>query len=384
MSPPLKAFQDISKNRPPAHGTSYRVMGLMSGTSLDGLDIGVSTFERSEKTMIWEGSLDSFVSIPYPKKWQDRLKTLPTSSAEEWFVASAEWTEWCGAQIRSTGLLAGVDLVVFHGQTVFHRPEEGWTGQLGSGAHLHAALDEIPVVSDLRSLDIAFNGQGAPLVPVAESALYSDFEACLNLGGFANFSCNDSENGERIAWDVGPCNLLLNFLAERRGLPFDEGGEIAHQGEILLPLLNQWLSLSFHAKSPPKSLGREWLERAVLPLLESQKESSIEDLMATAVAYIASVIRLAANGKRTLVTGGGVFNQALVAALKSKDTFLKGCPLEVVIPSQNQIEGKEAHAFAFLGLLRALGESNAIPSITGAMRPSSGGALWGSPRFLRR
>lgn len=364
--------------------TFYRVMGLMSGTSLDGLDIGVSTFEKMNGEVGWSGELSSFVSIPYSEAWQNRLKKLPSASAEEWFVTSLEWTQWCAAQIHASGLLSEVDLVVFHGQTVFHRPDDGWTGQLGSAAHLHAALDGIPVVSDLRSLDIAFEGQGAPLVPVAEGALYAEYEGCLNLGGFANFSCCEAGSGERIAWDVGPCNLLLNFLAEQKGLGFDEGGQIARTGEIISPLLDAWLSLDYHFKTPPKSLGREWLERAVLPLLESQMESSTEDQMATAIAYIASVVRLAAAGKRTLITGGGVFNDALVEALRSKEPHLKGLPLEVVIPSQNQIEGKEAHAFAFLGLLRVLGEPNAFPSITGASRPSSGGALWGTPRFRRR
>ena len=359
-------------------------MGLMSGTSLDGLDIGVSVFERTENDGVWSGRLRSFVSIPYSDVWRNRLMELPKASAEDWLVASMEWTQWCAAEILSTHLLSGVDMVVFHGQTVFHRPNEGWTGQLGSGAHLHAALGGIPVVSDLRSLDVAFNGQGAPLVPVSEIHLYGEYEGCLNLGGFANFSCEDRANGNRVAWDVGPCNLLLNHLATRKGQAFDEGGRIAEQGEVIQTLLDQWLALDFHHRTPPKSLGREWLEQAVLPALESQTGKSVEDLMATAVAYVASIVRLSANGKRTLVTGGGAFNHALTSALGSNDNHLKGLPFEAVIPSVNQIEGKEAHAFAFLGLLRVLGEPNALPSITGASQPSSGGALWGNPRFLRR
>ena len=362
----------------------FRVMGLMSGTSLDGLDIGVSVFQKAEKQGDWSGKLERFKSVPFPDSWRTRLSELPTASAENWFIASKEWTQWCADQIGLTGWLGEVDLVVFHGQTVFHRPHEGWTGQLGSGAHLHAALKGIPVVCDLRSLDVAFGGQGAPLVPVVEGHLYAEYEGCLNLGGFANFSCQDESNSNRVAWDVGPCNLLLNHLAARKGHAFDEGGRLASSGQVIPVLLAQWLALEFHAMSPPKSLGREWLEQAVLPLLQTHAEASVEDLMATAVAYIASIVRLSAKGKRTLVTGGGAFNEALMTALQSQAVHLQGLPLIAVLPPANQIEGKEAHAFAFIGLLRALGEPNALPSITGASQASSGGALWGMPRFLRR
>lgn len=360
-------------------------MGLMSGTSLDGLDIGFSVFQRTGEQGGWSGTLERFASIPFPESWRVRLRQLPTASAENWFRASKEWTQWCADQIRLTDWVSEVDLVVFHGQTVFHRTEEGWTGQLGSGAHLHAALEGVPVVCDLRSLDVAYGGQGAPLVPVAEAHLYTEYEGCLNLGGFANFSCHDKARGTRIAWDVGPCNLLLNHLAARKGKTFDAGGQLAASGQVIPSLLDQLLALDFHAKPPPKSLGREWFEEVVLPLLQMHSEALVEDLMATAVAYIASIVRLSAHGKRTLVTGGGAFNNELVRVLQLKEgEHCHGLPLEAVIPVANQVDGKEAHAFAFLGLLRALGEPNGLPSITGADQPSSGGALWGTPRFLRR
>lgn len=384
MSPPFKSSSRLSRLSSNAKSSTFRVMGLMSGTSLDGLDIGVSVFQRSEKQGVWSGILESFTSIPFPDSWRNRLCEMPAASAENWFVTSMEWTQWCADQIHSTGWVSEVDLVVFHGQTVFHRPNEGWTGQLGSGAHLHAALNGVPVVCDLRSLDVAYNGQGAPLVPIVEDHLYGAYEGCLNLGGIANFSCIDEESGSRVAWDIGPCNLLLNHLAARVGQVFDEDGHLAAKGHILPALFERFLTLDFHAMVPPKSLGREWIEDEVLPLLDFETDASVEDLMATAVAYIASIIRLAAEGKRTLVTGGGAYNVALIDALKSNNKTLRGLPLDVVIPQEIQVEGKEAHAFAFLGLLRVLGEPNALPSVTGARQASSGGALWGTPRFLRR
>lgn len=384
MSPPLKSSSQVSRNSSHAKTATFRVMGLMSGTSLDGLDIGVSVFQWSEEQSVWSGKLESFTSVPFPTSWRNRLNEMPRSSAENWFVTSIEWTQWCADQILSTGWVAAVELVVFHGQTVFHRPNEGWTGQLGSGAHLHAALNGVPVVCDLRSLDVAYNGQGAPLVPIVEEHLYAAYEGCLNLGGIANFSCVDEETGNRVAWDIGPCNLLLNHLAARVGHVFDEDGHIASKGRVIPALLERFLALAFHAMPLPKSLGREWIEDEVLPLLDRESDASVEDLMATAVAYIASVVRLAAEGKHTLVTGGGALNSALIDALKSNSNALRGLPLDVVLPEEMQIEGKEAHAFAFLGLLRVLGEPNAVPSVTGSRQASSGGALWGTPRFLRR
>jgi anhydro-N-acetylmuramic acid kinase len=384
MSPPLKSSSRLSRVSSNAEPATFHVMGLMSGTSLDGLDIGVSVFQRSGKQGGWSGILECFVSIPFPESWRNRLKELPAASVENWFVTSIEWTQWCADQILATGWISEVDLVVFPGQTVFHRPHEGWTGQLGSGAHLHAALNGVPVVCDLRSLDVAYNGQGAPLVPIVEEHLYAAFDGCLNLGGIANFSCVDEETGNRVAWDIGPCNLLLNHLAARVGHVFDEDGHIAAKGHVLPALFERFLALEFHAMPLPKSIGREWIEDEVLPLLDLEPDASVEDLMATAVAYIASVVRLAAEGKHTLVTGGGAYNGALIDALKSNSSAIRGLPVDVVIPQEIQVEGKEAHAFAFLGLLRVLGEPNALPSVTGSRQASSGGALWGTPRFLRR
>ena len=165
---------------------------------------------------------------------------------------------------------------------------------------------------------------------------------------------------------------------------FDEDGHIAAKGRVLPALFERFLGLAFHARPLPKSLGREWIEDEVLPLLDLEPDAVVEDLMATAVAYIASVVRLAAEGKHTLVTGGGAHNGALIDALRSNSSAIRGLPLDVVIPQEIQVEGKEAHAFAFLGLLRVLGEPNALPSVTGSRQASSGGALWGTPRFLRR
>lgn len=368
-------------------GSQYAVVGTMSGTSLDGLDIVVSKFIQDEESKEWEGHIQSFCSIAIPMIWQSRIRGLQTALATEWLQASVDWAAWCADCIRESVDLAEVDLVVFSGQTVFHRPSSGWTGQLGNGATLYAGLNrEVPVVCDLRSLDVALGGQGAPLIPVVDALLFGQYETCLNLGGFANVSSTSTEDGRRIAHDVGPCNLVLNHFAERVGKSYDAGGELAAQGSVQEELWRQWMAMPYHQKPPPKSLGTEWLEASFWPVLrawEREHSTSVQDLLATASAYIASIVRLTINGKSTLITGGGAHNQSLIAALMAPASeFILGPEVKVIVADQELTDGKEAHGFGFLGLLRALGQDNVWESVTGSRLDHSGGALWGS--FDRR
>ena len=356
----------------------YRVLGLMSGTSMDALDMADSEFVLEGDA--WTGRLNRFMEVPLPPAWPERFRELSEGSAVDWFEAERDWSRWCAQSILDRVNPTDFDAVVFSGQTIFHRPNSGWTGQLGSGSELYAALGAlVPVISDLRSLDVALGGQGAPLVPVADALLFSEYEACLNLGGFANISL-DSE-GERRAWDIGPCNLVLNALAGRAGLAFDESGNLAHQGQIDPHLLQACLHLPYHAATPPKSLGTEWLESVFWPMLdahEKQTPLSVSDALATASTYIAESIRRDAGGRRTLVTGGGVFNRNLMRLLEEPSSdHMPSKPLEVMVPEVDLVRGKEAHAFAFLGLLRLLGLPNVWPEVTGSKAAHVGGALWG-------
>lgn len=183
----------------------------------------------------------------------------------------------------------------------------------------------------------------------------------------------NAPNGQRLAWDIGPANLLLNTLVHP--LPMDRDGALAAQGEVLPDLLRVWQALDHHHELPPKSLGREWLESEVLPILNDHDQASQSDLLATAVAYIAwSVVKDVPAGARVLVTGGGAWNPTLMAALERQGEAKK---LAWNVPNQELVEGKEAMVFAWLGLLRWLGIDNALSSVTGAERDSSGGALWG-------
>jgi anhydro-N-acetylmuramic acid kinase len=360
----------------------FVVLGMMSGTSLDGLDLTVSHFIQNADSKNWSGRIESFCSIPISEEWQVKITALTEASAVEWHKASVEWSKWCAQQIKEFVSFESIDLIVFSGQTVFHRPESGWTGQLGHGAALYAEIDcQVPVVCDLRSLDVSLGGQGAPLVPVADALLYPEYEACLNLGGFANISCSQPIDGSRIAWDIGPCNLVLNQLALRAGFAFDQGGRMAASGKVCEGLWSQWMSIDYHDRRAPKSLGAEWLASEFWPILETWEETHYTetcDALATAVAYIASQIRLAACGKTTLTTGGGAHNSELLKLLEGVNSaFVLGDKIPMVLPAADVIDGKEAHAFGFLGLLRALGRDNVWNSVTGASMDNVGGALWG-------
>ena len=362
------------------HGTdsSIRVLGTMSGTSMDALDLVEARFWRKGEQ--WKGQIESVHEVPLGADWPLRFRVLTEGTALQWFECERDWTAWCAHQIIDHVTIKDMDLVVFSGQTIFHQPQSGFTAQLGSGADLYAALGATaPVVSDLRSLDVALGGQGAPLVPVADALLFGEYEACLNLGGFSNISMDSK--GVRLAWDVGPCNLVLNRLAERKGATYDAGGRWAAQGKVLPSLFRDWLALPYHAAPAPKSLGTEWLDGHVWPVLQRHEAHGAlepDDVLATATAYIAAAIRSAANGARTLVTGGGAWNDELMRRLCQAESLAENdVAVQAVVPSPALVGGKEAYAFAFLGMLRWMELENSWPSVTGCSRPHVGGALWG-------
>ena len=369
----------------PMHGEDTRrcppdgwhVFGLMSGTSVDGLDVASVQIAGGVDGTPWRWDLRAFDTLPYPADLRDALWGAMDHGAEDLARLDKRWAAWTSAAVKGWMDGAGLprpNLVSSHGHTVFHRPDEGWTVQIGCGATLHAALG-VPVVCDLRRLDVAHGGQGAPLVPLADRELFGAWDVALNLGGFANLSLERPGSG-RVAWDVGPANLLLNLLVQTRGLAMDRDGLLARSGSVLPDLLQAWQSLPYHVRPAPKSLGREWLEREVWPLAKRALGSeSLEDVLATAVAYASwAVARDVPDGAQVLVTGGGAHNPALLDSLRTA-----GSERDVTwhVPEPNLVDGKEALAFAWLGLLRWLGLPNALPRVTGAQQASVGGALWG-------
>lgn len=350
--------------------TKRVVLGLMSGTSLDGLDLALCRFGEENGNYSFE--ILKAATMNYTPEWKNTLAQVKDASAERYFELHTRYGEFIAGEVNEFLKDCSVQpsVIASHGHTVFHQPEKGFTTQIGSGAAI-AALTGITTVCDFRSLDVANGGQGAPLVPVGDQFLFSQYDACLNLGGIANISLNNAA-GHRIAYDICEANLLLNYLAEKKGKAFDENGGVAKSGTADAVMLDQLNNLPFYKLSGAKSLGREWFEKTVQPLFETAG-LSVEDQMATAVEHIATVIAadLAQHKIKTvLVTGGGAFNTFLIEHLR------KRTKTELIIPDAQIVNFKEAMVFAFLGYLRMEGKVNTLKSVTGAKRDGVGGAIY--------
>ena len=350
--------------------TKYHVLGLMSGTSLDGLDITHCTYLLKDGQ--WRYSCNASITISYTQNILDQLKSVTQLTSEELLLLDIELGRWMGEQsavfIEDHGLLT--DFISSHGHTVFHQPERSLTLQIGNGVQIQLA-SKLPVVYDFRSLDVALGGQGAPLVPIGDQLLFAAYEMCLNLGGIANISHENS--GQRVAHDIVPCNMVLNHLANKMNLSYDENGNIAKEGSInneLLKALNSW---EYYKRQAPKSLGYEMISAQVISLLD-QSPLSVPDLLATFCEHIAQQIAESLKGKngRLLITGGGAFNSYLIERLKSKTQK----NIQVVVPEPSLISFKEAIVFGFLGVLRQRNEINCLSSVTGASRDSSSGVIY--------
>jgi len=347
----------------------HLAVGLMSGTSLDGLDLAACEFILEKGK--WRFRILEATTSSYPGEWQAKLKNLHQADALTFWKTHVAYGHYLGTKvnefIKSTGFKA--DLVASHGHTVFHQPAEGITMQAGAGEAI-AAQTRLPVVSDFRAADLALGGQGAPLVPIGDRLLFHQYGACLNIGGFSNISFENISG--RTAFDVCPANIALNHLAGMIGHRFDRDGAMANEGRIDQPLLRKLNTLPYYTAPPPKSLGREWFEATFLPLLQAERQD-VPDLLRTVCEHIGfQVGRALEDLKKTsvLVTGGGAHNSFLV------NTMRKMTGHELVIPDNMIIDYKEALIFAFLGVLKRTGRTNILASVTGSQADHSGGAYY--------
>ena len=352
----------------------YRAIGLMSGSSLDGLDIAYVEFlENAGK---WSYEILAADCYEYPVEWIERLKNAIELDARDYLLLHTDYGHYIGEQVNrfveTNNLQYKVGLVASHGHTTFHEPGNKMTGQIGDGAAI-AAETRLPVVSDLRALDVAFGGQGAPIVPIGEKLLLGDYDYFLNIGGIANISLN-AEN--YIAYDICPANRVLNMLAQEAGKQYDSEGQMARGGVVIDALLNELNALDYYNQPYPKSLANSFGVDVVYPIVKKYG-ASINDLLATYTAHIAQQIKnavaAASNEKKLLVTGGGAFNTFLIESLQE---VLKEKNVSVVVPDENLVKYKEAIIMALIGVLRWREEYNVISSVTGAKRASIGGALW--------
>jgi len=347
---------------------NYRVVGLMSGTSLDGLDIACCDFKYTAGK--WLFKILEGETVPYSTTLLRQLMNAGSSSATELVSLHASYGLWTGrtvaAFLRRHSLHP--DLISAHGHTVFHQPEKGFTFQIGSGAAI-AAVSGVPTACDFRSSDVAKGGQGAPLVPIGDELLFPTYSHCLNLGGFANISYR--KQGKRLAFDICPVNIVLNELSRRLGLPFDEGGALASKGKLNSSLLHKLGAAAFYKQQGPKSLGSEWVQQAVIPLLNKSR-LPVEDLLHTYVIHVSEKIAALLDKRvaTVLVSGGGAYNHFLMEMIHERTKA------KIVIPDDSLIQFREALIFAFLGVLRLTEQVNCLSSVTGSVSDTIGGCIY--------
>ena len=355
----------------------YRAIGLMSGSSLDGLDIVFAEFQ--EQGGQWTYEIKEAACYPFNEALKKQLQDAVNMNARDYQLLHTSFGHYMGTQvnrfIEEKKLHYQVALIASHGHTTFHIPEKKMTGQLGDGAAI-AAETKLPTVTDLRAMDIALDGQGAPIVPIGEKLLLNDFEYFLNIGGIANISVN---RNPYIAFDICAANRVLNLLAAETGKEYDEGGKLAASGSVNQSLLEKLNSFEYYKKSFPKSLANDFGTGLIYPTIVAAGLKN-EDALCTYCEHIATQTEIAissfankSDSAKLLVTGGGAFNNFLVDKLTKK---LAAHKIEVVVPDKNLINYKEALIMAFIGVLRWRQENNVLSSVTGASRDSIGGALW--------
>lgn len=348
-------------------GKEYCILGVMSGTSLDGIDLAIVRWKHRPAAY----ELLHATTLPYPRDWVQRLSTAKDLSATDRAALDISYTQYLGDTLA--GYLDQhpdhtIDFISSHGHTVLHQPEKGITHQIGNLPVL-ATITRHPVVCDFRVADVALGGQGAPLVPAGERDLFSSYAACVNLGGFANIT--QLHGPYPVAFDICAVNTVLNGLAQRLGMDFDAEGALARSGKLLPVLLQTLDQLAFYQKHPPKSLGVEWIQQFIQPIFASVKHNTTEDILHTYCLHIAKQIgRCLPQGEKVLFTGGGCYNRFLMEQIGQ---FSKAT---IELPSKAVIEYKEAIVFAYLGLLRWEERPNCLSSVTGADHDHSSGNIF--------
>jgi anhydro-N-acetylmuramic acid kinase len=354
----------------------YKVLGVMSGSSLDGLDLCISSF--SQENGLWSSEILKTAAVVFPENLVAKLANPRNLTGLELTILENKFSGFVADSINTHFSNDDYELIGFHGHTIFHNPNEGYTLQIGNGALLSAKCNK-PVVYDFRRTDVALNGQGAPLVPVGDTLLFNQYAGCLNLGGIANLSVIPKEGDilKLAGFDVCACNQVLNYYAQQLGFQYDESGKLARLGTVDANLLAFYNNIPWLALPYPKSLGNEYVYEHYI---EQAPKVHSADGLATATAHIAEQIAKAISAYNlkgeVLVTGGGAFNTFLMEEI-SKMLIQLNSAASIMVASPELINFKEAHLFAFLGLLRCLEIENTWASVTGATHNAISGALVG-------
>ena len=349
--------------------TTKYIIGVMSGTSLDGIDIAYVKISNTEN---YNFEIINSITVSYSKKWKTALKNGFHLKGEELTKLDADYGIFLGEIIQefiTKNNITTIDYIASHGHTIYHNPEKNYTLQIGNGPYI-TSITGIKTICDFRSQDIALGGQGAPLVPIGDMLLFSEYDYCLNLGGFSNISLN--ENNQRIAFDICPVNIVLNHYVAPLNIDYDDKGIIASSGEVDLTLLNKLNSLPFYNDSKPKSLGYEFIVETIIPIIDKYSLET-KDILRTFVEHVAIQItrKVASNSSKTvLVAGGGAYNTFLIKRIQS---YTK---TKLIIPNDTIINYKEALVFALLGFLKDEGQNNCLKSVTGASKDHSSGIIF--------
>ena len=333
----------------------------MAGSSMDGLDLAHIVFECSNGQ--WSFDLRKCHTISYPEDLYEKLRTVSEERLDECHDLDREFGKWTASMINNfKSDLPKIDLLGVHGHTLVHKPEERISWQLGRG-DIIAAKTGITTITNFRTEDVETGGQGAPLVPLGDFSLFDQFDGCINLGGIANISVKNNET----AWDICPCNQVLNFFAEKLGKDYDEGGQLAEQGSFDDLFAEQILSYPYFAQNPPKSLPNNYIPHEILDNVDP-----INGLH-TYTWLIAELISRSLpkfDGKKVLITGGGAFNKYLINCISDKSSNII-----IEIPDSKLVSYKESLIFAFLALKRMRNEINVLSSVTGSSKDSSSGVI---------
>jgi anhydro-N-acetylmuramic acid kinase len=339
----------------------------MSGTSLDGLDLVACKFWMENKQ--WRYEIIQANTMQYNNNQIQSLKDAFYLTGVELIDLHHHYGNLIGTKVKEfcDTYKISPNYIASHGHTIFHQPNKGYTFQLGHGANI-AAKSGINTICDFRTSDVAYGGQGAPLVPIGDELLFNEYHYCLNLGGISNISFN--ENNFRKAFDIGVCNIALNELAQQCNLKFDEDGLLAQSGNIEIKLLQELKDITNKHIVNHHSLGYEWYLTNLKPIL-NDSHCSIPNKLKTFCEFIALQIssHLTEN-KNVLVTGGGAKNKFLMERIQANSTC------KIVIPNNQIVDFKEALIFAFLGMLRVNGQPNSLKVVTGALKDAIGGCIY--------
>ena len=358
------------------------ILSLMSGSSLDGIDIGIIQINQEDQEIFWR--IIDAKTFQYTNEWKEKLVSATQINSQKLLALNAEYARYNASLISE--YLKGInsndkpDAISFHGHTVFHNTSDGYSFQLGCSATL-AALTKYLVVGDFRTMDIALGGQGAPLMAIVDELLFPDYAINLNLGGICNLSTNS--NDKYVAYDISPCNQLLNHIAGFNGLDYDEDGKLASSGKLQHDFLEYLESDSYYSLGVPKSLDNSYIQTNILAGIDLFG-NHINDLMYTACYFIAKQIKkelkglinrgyLKGQNLKMLVTGGGALNVELVNLIQE---FCEVDKIEIVVPDHNIIEFKELLLMGLLAYNRIEKKTNVFAKYTGAINDSISACLY--------